>query len=192
MLRQTILALALTTSVALPACSQEPQPKAADAAQGALTVDPSGRGRTAVTLRRGRTPVEISIDYGVPVLRGRALEALAPANRVWRLGANSSTTLTTAAELTIGGTVIPAGTYSLFAEPAASGWTLIVNKQSGQWGTNYDQSQDLARIPLKVRTLAAPVEAFTMWLIPAGAGPARGSLVLAWGTTEASAEWTAR
>ncbi|MBA3890525.1 MAG: DUF2911 domain-containing protein [Gemmatimonadaceae bacterium] len=189
MIRHTILAAALLAVTVVPACAQEQQPAAAAAD---LTVEASGRGRTAVGLRRGRTPVELSIDYGVPVLRGRPLASLAPAGRVWRLGANSSTTLKTEAELSFGRAVIPAGTYSLFAEPGANGWTLIVNKQSGQWGTQHDPQQDLARIPMTVRTLSAPVEAFTMWLIPAGAGAARGRLVLAWGDVEASADWTAK
>lgn len=189
MIRKTILATTLAMAVALPACAQE-QP--ARGGEGSLTVEPSGRGRTSVALRRGRTPVELSIDYGVPVLRGRSLATLAPAGKVWRLGANASTTLKTDAELTLGTTVVPAGTYSLFAEPGATEWTLIVNRQSGQWGTRHDPAQDLARIPMRVRTLSDPVEAFTMWLIPAGAGAARGSLVLAWGTTEASVDWSAR
>lgn len=189
MLRNAIIAAALLATAALPACAQQPD---AAPAQGALTVDPSGRGRTAVTLRRGRAPVELSIDYGVPVLRGRALESLAPVGRVWRLGANASTTLKADADITLGGTAIPAGSYSLFAEPGANGWTLIVNRQSGQWGTQHDPAQDFARIPMRVRTLAAPVEAFTMWLVPAGQGPARGTLVLAWGNVEASTDWAAR
>lgn len=188
MIRPTLLAAALLSAAAIPACAQQQPP----AAEAGLTVEASGRGRTAVGLRRGRTPVELSIDYGVPVLRGRPLASLAPAGKVWRLGANSSTTLKTDAELTFGRVVIPAGTYSLFAEPGAAGWALIVNKQSGQWGTQYDPQQDLARIPMTVRTLSAPVEAFTMWLVPAGAGAARGKLVLAWGDVEASADWTAK
>lgn len=187
MIRTVILAATLMSVAAIPACAQQ-QP----AAEAGLTVEASGRGRTAAGLRRGRTPVELSIDYGVPVLRGRPLASLAPAGKVWRLGANSSTTLKTEAELTFDRVVIPAGTYSLFAEPGTAGWTLIVNKQSGQWGTQYDPKQDLARIPMTVRTLSAPVEAFTMWLIPAGAGAARGRLVLAWGDVEASADWTAK
>lgn len=187
MIRNTILAAALLVVISVPACSQQ-QPSAA----AGLTVAPSGRARTAVSLQRDRTPLEISIDYGVPVLRGRPLESLTPAGKVWRLGANSSTTLHTDAELTIGGAVIPAGTYSLFAEPGAEGWTLIVNRQSGQWGTQYDPAQDHARVPMTVRTLSEPIEAFTMWLVPAAAGAARGKLVLAWGTREASADWSAR
>lgn len=189
MLRTTILAAALLSLIAVPACSQERPPAAAS---GELTVAPSGRARTAVALKRGKETVEISIDYGVPVLRGRTVESLAPAGKVWRLGANSSTTLTTGVDLTIGDASVPGGTYSLFAQPGPDGWTLIVNRQSGQWGTQYDAARDLVRIPMRVRTLASPVEAFTMWLVPAGAGPARGTLVLAWGTVEASVDWSAK
>lgn len=187
MIRTALVAVVVLAAMPVPTLAQE-QP----AATSALTVEASGRGRTAVGLRRGRAPVELSIDYGVPVLRGRTVQSLAPAGRVWRLGANASTTLKSEADLTIGGVAIPAGTYSLFAEPGARGWTLIVNRQSGQWGTQYDKAQDLARIPLRVRTLRSPVEAFTMWLVPQAAGAPRGRLVLAWGTVEASADWTAR
>ena len=188
MIRDTLLAAALASLLAIPACAQE-RPAAVPAG---LTVEPSGRARTAVGLRRGRAPVELSIDYGVPVLRGRPLATLVPPGRVWRLGANASTTLRTQAELTLGGTVIPPGTYSLFAEPGPTQWTLIVNRQSGQWGTMHDAAQDLARIPMTVRPLAAPVEAFTMWLVPDAAGSARGRLLLAWGEVEASVPWSAR
>ena len=188
MIRDSLFAALLACVLAVPACAQEQRP----AAPAGLTVEPSGRARTAVGLRRARTPVELSIDYGVPVLRGRPLATLVPAGRVWRLGANASTTLRTEGELTLGGTVIPPGTYSLFAEPGATSWTLIVNRQSGQWGTMHDPAQDLARIPMTVRSLTAPVEAFTMWLVPEAAGSARGRLVLAWGNVEASVPWSAR
>lgn len=186
MLRRALLMTVLAAGVAAPAVAQQ-----APAGNAVTGVDPSGRARTAVTLRRGRAAAELSIDYGVPALRGRSLESLAPAGRVWRLGANASTTLETDADLTIGGQRIPAGTYSLFAEPGASGWTLIVNKQSGQWGTNHDAAQDLVRIPLQVRRLAAPVEALTIWLVPDQGAPT-GRLVIAWGNVEASTTWSAR
>jgi hypothetical protein len=39
---------------------------------------------------------------------------------------------------------------------------LIINKQTGQWGTNYDPSQDLARVDMQKKALSAPVEQFTM------------------------------
>ena len=60
---------------------------------------------------------------------------------------------------------MPAGTYSLYLWPEETGSAkLIVNKQTGQWGTKYDESQDLARIDLKKETLEKPVDQFTIAL----------------------------
>ena len=87
---------------------------------------------------------------------------LVPFGKVWRTGADEATTLTTDKDLEIGGTVIPAGTYSLFTLPEENGARLIINKQTGQWGTRYDESQDLARVDLKKDTPAQPVEQFTI------------------------------
>jgi hypothetical protein len=162
---------------------------------GALKVGASGRATTSVQLNRGQgTPaLNISIDYGVPVSRGRPTPGTVdPYDKVWRLGANSSTTLKTDVDLTIGGKQVPKGTYSLFTLPAKSGWTLIVNKQTGQWGTDYKAENDLVRIPLRSQTLATPIESFTMWLIPSGDGTPKGELRFGWGTMAFAADWTAR
>jgi hypothetical protein len=145
-------------------------------------------------------PSTIRIDYGQPHLRGRT--AFGPGgvqafDQVWRTGANMSTQLSSDVDLTIGSTFIPAGTYSLFTMPSQTGWKLIVNKQTRQWGTEYDSTQNLARIDLTTRTLTEPIESFTMWLIPAGdpksppPSPAHGTLKMAWGTTELSVPWKA-
>jgi hypothetical protein len=87
----------------------------------------------------------------------------------------------------MGSTTVPAGTYTLYTIPTASGWTLIVNKQTGQWGTEYDQSQDLARVPLKVTTVATPVDQFTIDVAPRGQG---GVLSLAWDTRRGEVPFT--
>ena len=88
--------------------------------------------------------------------------ALVPYGKVWRTGADEATTFTTDKDLEIGGTAIPAGTYSLFTLPEENGAKLIINKQTGQWGTRHDQSQDLARTDLKKDSLAQPAEQFTI------------------------------
>ena len=85
----------------------------------------------------------------------------------------------------------------LWALPTRTGWTLIAQKHTGQPGVptmvmQYSQANDVARIPLRATTLTAPVESFTMWLIPARTGPARGELRMAWGTVALSADWTAK
>ncbi len=182
--------LTLGALVAVPLAAQQTAP---------LRVAPSGRATTAVTLAPPRvqgqpapTPLNIRIDYGQPHARGRQVAgALIPYGEVWRTGANASTTFTTDVDLDIGGTMVPKGSYSLYTFATATGMQLAINKQTGQWGTEYAAAQDLARIPLTVRKLSEPVESFTMWLIPDAEG-ARGVLKMAWGDVEASARWQAR
>src|SRR5687767_387974 len=168
----------------------------AGAQQAAYTAAPSTRATTVVNLGgpRGSTlaPATIRIEYGQPHLRGRALHTpgFVPLDTVWRLGANAATELETGVDLTIGGQLVPKGKYTLFALPTASGWKLIVNKNTGQWGTDYKPEHDLVRIDLRRRTLAAPIESLSIWLIPSTLTPAQlgtppsGELRIAWGTTE--------
>jgi hypothetical protein len=112
------------------------------------------------------------IDYSRPSRRGRDIfGALEPWNKVWRTGANAATQLNTPVDLVIGGATVPAGKYTLWTLPTQSGWKLIINKQSGQWGTEYHQEQDLARVDAKVETLGTPVEQFVIAFEPAGAAP---------------------
>ena len=165
-------------------------------AQG-LKPAPSGRATTTLTLSgpgqaRGARPPTISIDYGQPHARGRAVNgALAgDLGQVWRLGANEATTLRSDVDLTIGTLTVPKGAYTLAAETSASGaWQLIVNTKTGQWGIPYDASTELGRTALTSRTLATPIESFTMWVIPAPDGSAAGEIRFAWGTREFSAPW---
>jgi hypothetical protein len=105
-----------------------------------------------------------------------------PYGQVWRTGANRATHFTTDRDLVIGGTAVPAGSYTLFSIPAAQGWTLIVNRRTEINGTSYDAAHDLARIPMQTRVLSAPVEDFTIRVDPEGSG---GLLRLQWDRTEA-------
>lgn len=126
------------------------------------------------------------VDYGRPLARGRVLLGdVIPLDRVWRTGANAATQFTTSTTITLGGLRLPRGTYTLWTLPHASGAELIVNKQSGQWGTEYNESLDLGRAPLGTRTSSAPVEEFSISITPTDARHA--TLVLEWGTFR----WTA-
>jgi hypothetical protein len=108
---------------------------------------------------------KVSIDYSRPSLKGRKLgKELAPYGKVWRTGANEATTLTTAIDLDIGGVKVPAGTYTLYTLPSEGTWKLIINKQTGQWGTEYHEDQDLARVDMKKQEIVVPVEQFTIAL----------------------------
>lgn len=106
----------------------------------------------------------VTVYYCAPSLRGRKVgDQLAPYGKVWRTGANTATTLHTDANLRIGELNVPAGTYTIYSLPSQNGWKLIVNKQTGQWGTVYKESEDLGRIPMTAGTApSAPVEKFTI------------------------------
>src|SRR5438067_1673054 len=122
---------------------------------------------------------KITIDYSAPSKRNRTIMGgLVPYGQVWRTGANAATTLTTDADLMIGNLLVPKGTYTLYSIPGESDWTLIVNKQIGQWGTEYDATQDLGRVKMTVAPVKDTVETFVI-----GVGPA---LTLTWENTRAS------
>jgi hypothetical protein len=123
----------------------------------------------------------ITIDYSSPRLKGRKVGGeIAPFGQVWRTGANEATTFVTTADVTVGGTTVPAGSYTLFTIPNKDKWTLILSKKTGEWGTAYPgQSEDLARIDMKVSTLSSPVENFTISFD-------KGMLNLDWDATRAS------
>jgi hypothetical protein len=139
------------------------------------------------TVRASIGAATLMIDYGRPLARGRTLLGdVIPYDRVWRTGANAATQLATSAPITLAGLALPAGTYTLWTVPHADGTAeLIVNRQSGQWGTQYDQSRDLGRTRLTTERSEAPVEQFTISILPRDA--AHGTLTMAWG----SFKWTA-
>jgi hypothetical protein len=128
---------------------------------------------------------KVTIDYGSPSIRGRKIMGgLVPYGKVWRTGANAATGFVTDTDLTIGGTKVPAGKYTLYTLPGETSWQLIINKQTGQWGTEYNQPQDLARIPMKVESLNSPVEQMTFSFEKTGDDSA--NLVLEWEKTKLS------
>jgi hypothetical protein len=103
----------------------------------------------------------ITIHYNSPRMRGRKIVGeLVPYGKVWRTGANPATSFVTEGNIKIGDMDVPAGKYTLYTMPAAEGtpWHLIINKQTGQWGTVYNQDQDLGRTPMHSATLPSPQE----------------------------------
>ncbi|HVF41124.1 MAG TPA: DUF2911 domain-containing protein [Gemmatimonadaceae bacterium] len=126
----------------------------------------------------------VEVAYSRPAKRGRVIfGTVVPWNQVWRTGANAATQFTTSADLMFGTTVVPAGKYTLWTLPTATGAKLIINSQTGQWGTEYDEKRDLVRLDLTQSRLAQPVEQFTIAVAPQGTG---GVLRLQWDNTEYS------
>ena len=123
------------------------------------------------TARASFAAPSVWVDYGRPTKRGREiLGTVVPWNQVWRTGANSATQLNTTTDLRVGDAVIPAGKYTLWTLPTPEGTKLIVNKQTGQWGTEYDPTKDLIRLDLKTEALTEPVEKFTITVVSLGNG----------------------
>jgi hypothetical protein len=121
----------------------------------------------------------VLVDYGRPSKKGRAIfGGLVPYDKVWRTGANAATVLVTDKDLTIGNLSVPAGSYTLYTLPSASGWKLIINREVGQWGLTYHKEFDLGQVPMTVSSAKSPVEKF---LIDFDGGKMR----LQWDTTVA-------
>ena len=165
-----------------------------------VTFDASGRALTEIGVRgAGGTGAKISIDYGQPHARGREVfGALEPFDRVWRAGANRATHLSTDIPLTIGGTRLAPGTYTLALYLSRTEPKLVINSRTRQWGIPYNPEGEIARVPMRVRTLTDPVETFTIALVPntpaAGAAPApaSGVLTMTWGTMQFSVDFAAQ
>ncbi|MEO8578098.1 MAG: DUF2911 domain-containing protein [Gemmatimonadales bacterium] len=168
--------------------SELPDVKAIGAQFAALETKSGGMKQLSVrdTTRKTIGNSTFAVDYGRPLARGRVLVGgIIPYDQVWRTGANAATQFTTSAPISLAGIRMAAGTYTLWTVPRTNGVELVVNKQIGQWGTGYNKANDLARAPMKIETLPAPVEEFTISIDPIDAK--RGSLVIEWGPFR----WTA-
>ena len=136
----------------------------------------------------------IAIKYSAPSMRGRKIfngaGALQPDNTIWRAGANEATALHTDADLDIGGLAVPKGDYTLFVWLDPQQWKLVVNKQTGQFGTEYHQEQDLGRVAMTMSKPPAPIETYKITL--SSAGGAKGKLQLEWENVIASVPLTVK
>lgn len=142
-------------------------------------------------------PARIAITYGQPHARGRPVEGgLIPKDKVWRFGANMAAALHTDVDLTLGTLHVPHGDYTLYLLDGSDGWQLIVSRETGQWGTDYDPSRDLGRTAMTHRALTEPMDSFTVYLVPAwipgrsdGGSSLHGTLVVMWGSSALSTDW---
>lgn len=135
----------------------------------------------------------INISYSAPSMRGRKIfgdGGILNSTSIWRAGADEATCLHTDADLAIGTLAVPKGDYALWVELNGGKWQLIVNKQAGQWGTDYEQSTNLGKVAMTMSKPPAPVEQFKMTLAAAGAG--KGKLEMVWENTMASVNFTVK
>ncbi len=174
-MRRHIAVAVMMMFAALALTAQKPEDK---------SKRPSPPGTAEVTFDSGK---KVTIDDSRPSAKGRqVMGGLVPYGSVWRTGANEATSLKTDTDLVIGGTTVPAGSYTLYSLATENSWKLIINKQTGQWGTEYNADQDLARIDMKVTPLSQSVEQFTISFDKKSGDTAQ--LNLQWAKTQASVE----
>lgn len=124
--------------------------------------DKSKRPSPPAKLETSMGDLNVVIDYSQPAVKARTLgKDIAPYGKVWRTGANEATTFTINRDVKIEGQDLKAGTYTLFSIPGEEEWTLIFNKQTGQWGTQYDEAQDALRVKVKPAKAADFAERLT-------------------------------
>jgi hypothetical protein len=154
-------------------------------AKSFASADRSGKGVGAASpnvIAKGTIGGQLVVaSYGSPRRRGRTiLGAVVPYDKVWRTGANEATVLMFDRDMTIGGAPVPAGAYSLWTIPKADGTVqLIINRQHGQWGTDYDAAQDLVRVPMRSSTAPSPEENFAIGVTGSSND---GALRISWDT----------
>lgn len=174
-----LLTTALLCAQAAPSAQQNPQtPEAKQPA--------SPRGQAEFTFADGK---KVMVDYGRPYMRGRKIMGgLVPYGQVWRTGANAATSFLTQADIVFGDAKIPAGKYTMYTIPGENSWTIIINRQTGQWGTKYDPSQDLVRVTAKPSQLPQAVDQFTISF--ESRGPNAGVMKLEWENTSVAVEFS--
>ena len=174
--RRALIAAAIAAVLAVPGA--------------ALVAAQQKRASPHETVKAGIDGGNVSITYGRPIAKGRKIfGGLVPYGQVWRTGADEATILETDKMLMLGPLHLNPGRYSLYSLVDAKTWKLVVNKQVGQWGTEYQQAQDLGRVDMRVETLSAPVEQFAIAIdkSPAGKG---GVLTMQWETKKATLAFT--
>ena len=106
----------------------------------------------------------IDIRYNTPHLHGRHVGGpeIVPYGQVWRTGANPATTLITSVPLVFGTLLVPPGTHTIYSLPNKDNGQLIINNETGQWGTEYKPEMDLGRVPMQAKEMTAPQEVMSL------------------------------
>jgi hypothetical protein len=181
--------LLVTVCCTIPAFAQEAKPTPAQkvASTGGFSVHET----FSVVLGAGRGGNRVTIIYGRPTSKDpktgemrKIWGELVPWGKWWRAGSDEATLIITQKPITLGGAAVPAGAHTLFLLPNEDGTAkLIINNQIGQWGLQYDEKQDLARVDATKSATDKQVDQFTMTIDKVGGG---GTLNLIWENTKYS------
>jgi hypothetical protein len=209
--RTTCAAIAVVGTAAVLVRAQAPEVKLPPSPRGSAAVQVAGSWTGTGSERRYTGGQWITVDYGRPIMRGREPifgagatygKTVNPDASLWRAGANDTTKLTTQVPLTIGGTTVQPGVYSVFVDLKENAWTLVLSTQPVMpkydpsdkvqlYGAyNYDPKFDALRAPMKLSTSPMSIEQFTIGF--ADVKSDRGSLYMAWDRTIATVDFTVK
>jgi hypothetical protein len=140
---------------------------------------PSPPAKVSETTASGNT---VTIDYSQPSVKGRTIgKEIAPFGKVWRTGANEATVFEISKDAKINGKYpLAAGKYGLYSIPGEKNWTIIFNKKSDQWGTEYNEGDDALRVVTDAGQAPAATEKMTFNISK------DGKVTLLWGDKSVS------
>ncbi len=134
------------------------------------------------TAKFDQNGLSVQVDYCQPYKKGRVIFGeLQPFGKVWRTGANEATIFEVKQNIKIAGKDLKAGKYTLWTIPNVDKWTIIINSETGQWGTNYDESKDVLRVDVPAGKTATTLEQLTISFAPTATG---SDMSIAWDNTE--------
>jgi len=157
---------------AASAQNRPPTPRASQKAEVAQTIGstqiaivysrPSVKGRMIFANATGELAAKAKGEATLDGASQGKDEPLVPYGHVWRAGANEATTFSTTDDLLVNGKLLPAGKYSLSMIPEKGDWTVIFNKDDGQWGSfSYDAAKDALRVTTKPEASTTSAELLT-------------------------------
>jgi hypothetical protein len=167
-------------------------PGRVDIAAIAAEMKPTGVLSPRTTAYAAFSQGPIFINYASPAVRGRTVwgGTLIPFDTIWRTGANEATHLATSKTIQLGDMTLAPGLYTLWTQHTRTGTFLIVNRQVGQWGTQYNPANDIGRVAMEMKDAPQFAEDFTIAVRSLGQN--RGAIDIAWGDKVATANFTVR
>jgi hypothetical protein len=136
----------------------------------------------AETAKFDQNGLSVQVDYCRPYKKGREIFGkLLPYGQIWRTGANEATIFDVKQDIKVGDKTLKAGKYTLWTVPNADKWTIVLNSETGQWGTMYDEKKDVLRVDVPVGKAAEAMEQFKINFAAAEGG---ADMVLSWDNTE--------
>ena len=128
----------------------------------------------------------IKVLYSRPRKNGRELfGGIIPWGTDWRLGANEATEVTFYQNVQIGGTMVPAGTYTMFAQVYPDHWIIKISTERFIGGSqDRDMSQDIAAVSVPTKMVRDAREYFTVGYQKVD--DAHVDMLFEWGNTRAT------